>query len=131
MTDSRKRRLADRVAGPATVIAEEAVFEGTFSGTGSFLVSGRIEGDGDIDGTVVLTESGRWHGTLVAQDLVIAGRVEGDVIARRQVEVADTGQVTGRLSGPSVAMAEGAVVQGQVEITGDGEPRRFRERRQS
>lgn len=131
MNDTRKRRLADRVAGPATVIAEEAVFEGNFSGTGSFLISGRVEGNGEIDGTVVLTEAGRWHGTLEAQELMIAGRVDGDVIARRQVEVTDTGQITGRLSGPSVAMAEGAVVEGQVQITGGSEPARFRERRRN
>lgn len=129
MTDANKRRLSDRVTGPATVIAEGALFEGNFSGTGSFVVGGRVEGDADIDGTVVLSAGGQWHGSLQATDLVIAGRVEGDVLANRQVEVTGTGHVTGRLSGRSVAMAEGAVVQGEVSITGDGELRRFRDRR--
>ena len=125
--------MSDTRQGQAvTVIAPGARFEGRLSGGGCVVVSGRFEGDCDLQGSITLAEGGEWQGVLVADDVVVAGHVEGDVYARERVEVGPKARISGSLSGRSVAIAEGAVIEGELRVGEDGgePPLRFRERRQ-
>jgi len=126
-----KRRILDSTAGPATFIAPSTTVVGKLSGQGSYIFCGRIEGECDIDGPVTLAEGGHWQGTLSATDVIVAGTVEGDVVAAQRVELARTARVTGSLCGSSIAVAEGAVIEGDIRITSGQEPQIFQERRQS
>lgn len=129
MNDSNKRRLRDNVSGPATLISEGCKVTGKLSGTGDFMISGEIEGECDLDGTVNLTPNGVWKGMIRANDVIVAGTVEGDIKARGRVEIADTAKITGTVSGEAIAVAEGAVVQGNMKTTGRAEPVEFTEKR--
>jgi cytoskeletal protein CcmA (bactofilin family) len=131
--NDRSRRLTDgRHDQPVTVIAPGARFEGRLSGRGCVVVSGRFEGDCDLEGSVTVAEGGEWQGSLLADDVVVAGGVAGDVRARERVEVGRQARITGTLSGRSVAIAEGAVIEGDVRVGAEGgePPLRFRDRRQ-
>jgi cytoskeletal protein CcmA (bactofilin family) len=92
---------------------------------------GVVEGDCDIDGPVTLAEGSRWKGTLRATDIIVAGVVEGDVIARQRVEISGTARVTGSLAGNSIAVAEGAIIEGEIKVTSGAPPVKFDEKRQS
>jgi len=131
MSDSKLRRLRDSAGGPGTLISEGCKIEGVLSGTGNFLVSGEIEGECDIDGSVTLTGSGFWKGTIKADVIIIAGTIEGDVIARGRVEISNTARIKGTISGEEIAVAEGAVVEGAMQTTGRSEPLEFVEKRQA
>jgi cytoskeletal protein CcmA (bactofilin family) len=125
-----KRRIQDSSRGPTTYIAPSTKIVGTISGQGAYVFCGTVEGDCDIDGPLTLAEGGRWKGILKATDIVVAGFVEGDVIAHQRVEIAGTAKVSGSLSGNSIAVAEGAVIEGEIRVT-SGEPAvRFQEKRQ-
>jgi len=124
-----KRRLSDAPSGPATYVAESARITGSISGAGAYVVCGRVDGDCDIAGPVTLARQGRWQGTLCADNVVIAGTVEGDVIARERVEVAETARVTGSISGHSIAVAEGAIIEGELKVASGGAATRFKEKR--
>lgn len=126
-----RRRIGDSSAGPATYIASAARFSGTLGGAGSFVVCGEVEGDCDVNGPVTLTAEGRWVGTLRADDVIVAGTVEGDVIARAKVEVGQSARITGSISGASVAVAEGAIIEGELSVTSGANAIRFTEKRQS
>jgi cytoskeletal protein CcmA (bactofilin family) len=80
---------------------------------------------------VTIAEGSRWKGTLRATDIVVAGVVEGDVISRQRVEIAGTARVTGSLSGNSIAVAEGAVIEGEIKVTNGAAPVTFEEKRES
>jgi cytoskeletal protein CcmA (bactofilin family) len=123
------RRIGDTHKGPATYIAPNASVVGKIAGNGHYIVCGSVEGDCDIEGPVTLAEGGRWTGTLRATDVVIAGSVDGDVFASDRVEIASTAQVTGSISGLSIAVAEGAVIEGEIKVTSGQEPKRFVEKR--
>jgi cytoskeletal protein CcmA (bactofilin family) len=75
--------------------------------------------------------SGRWKGRIEATDIVIAGEVEGDVLAHGKLEVAAAARISGNLTGRSVAIAEGAVIEGGVNVQGDMPLITFTEKRQS
>lgn len=130
MSDKKSRRLSDRNSGPATLISESCKITGTLAGHGSFMISGEVDGDCDVDGTVTLSRNGRWKGTIKAQTVIVAGSIEGDIIAEGNVEITDSARIVGTVAGEAIAVAEGAVVQGVMKTTGRSEPVEFVEKRQ-
>jgi cytoskeletal protein CcmA (bactofilin family) len=124
-----KRRIQDSSNGQKTYIAPSTKIVGTITGQGAYVFCGTIEGDCDIDGPLTLAEGGRWSGTMKATDIVVAGVVEGDVVARQRVEIAGTARVSGSLSGNSIAVAEGAVIEGEIKVTNGDAPISFQEKR--
>ena len=130
MNDSQSRRLRDRSAGPATLISEGCKISGLITGDSDFQISGEIDGDCDLEGTVTLAKNGIWTGTIKAGNVIVAGQVEGDIIASGMVEITETAKISGTVSGEAIAVAEGAVVGGVMQTTGRSEPKEFTEKRQ-
>lgn len=126
-----KRRIADSAAGPTTYVAPGTTFQGTLTGQGRFIFCGTVVGDCDIDGPVTLAENAVWKGTLCATDVIIAGQVDGEVIAKQKLEISGTARVQGSLSGHSIAVASGAVIEGELKVASGGVPHTFEEKRQS
>ena len=125
-----RRRIGDSSA-PTTFIAKGCKISGTLTGKGAYAFCGEMEGDCDIDGPLTLADGGQWTGTLKATDVVIAGHVDGDVIATNRVEIAGTARIAGSLSGASIAVAEGAVIEGEIKVTSGSNPSNFVEKRGS
>jgi len=130
MNDSQSRRLRDRSAGPATLISEGCKISGLITGNSDFQISGEIDGDCDLEGTVTLAKNGVWSGTIKAGNVIIAGHVEGDIIASGRIEITETAKISGTVSGEAIAVAEGAVVEGVMQTTGRSDPQEFIEKRQ-
>jgi cytoskeletal protein CcmA (bactofilin family) len=124
-----KRRIQDSSSGPTTFIAASTKIVGAISGKGAYVFCGTIEGDCDIEGPVTLAEGSRWKGTIKAADIIVAGSIEGDVIAQHRVEIAGTARVTGSLSGNSIAVAEGAVIEGEIKVVSGSPLKTFQEKR--
>ena len=101
------------------------------TGNCDFQVNGEVEGDCEIDSTLTLAKSGLWKGTIQAGNVIIAGHVEGDIIASGRVEITDTARITGTVSATAIAVAEGAVVEGVMKTTSQSEPIGFIEKRQT
>ena len=130
MSDETKRRIHDANAGPGTLISEGCKIKGVITGRGNFMINGEVDGECDIEGTVTLTKDGIWRGTIRAVSVIVAGTIEGDVFAATGVEIGDTARVSGSVSGASIAVAEGAIVEGVMQTTGQSTPTEFIEKRQ-
>lgn len=126
-----KRRIQDAGSGAATYVAASTKIVGTISGQGAYVFCGTVEGNCDIDGPLTLAKDGRWKGTMKATHIVVAGTVEGDVVASQRVEIAGSARVTGSLSGHSIAVAEGAIIEGEIKVMSGEPPVKFQEKRQS
>jgi cytoskeletal protein CcmA (bactofilin family) len=126
-----KRRIDDTTSGPPTFIAPSARIIGTIVGQGTYVCCGTIEGDCDIDGSLTLAQGGKWKGTMKATDIIVGGIVEGNVVARGRIEIAGTARVTGSLMGKSIAVAEGAIIDGEIKVTSGETPVKFQEKRQT
>jgi cytoskeletal protein CcmA (bactofilin family) len=126
-----KRRIQDGTNGPTTYVAASTKIVGTITGQGSYVFCGTVEGDCDITGPLTLAESARWKGTLMATDIVVAGIVEGDVVAKQRVEISGKARVTGSIAGNSIAVAEGAIIEGEIKVASGSPATTFQEKRQA
>jgi cytoskeletal protein CcmA (bactofilin family) len=125
-----RRRIQDS-NGPTTYVAASTKIVGTITGKGAYVFCGSVEGDCDIEGPLTLADGGHWKGILKATDVVVAGVVEGDVIAAQRVEILGSARITGSLSGNSIAVAEGAIIAGEIKVMSGATATTFLEKRQA
>ena len=123
------RRSADQLSVFSSQIGIGTLLMGELNGTGNYHIQGEVVGDGDIEGAVVLAAGAYWKGNVTADYVRIAGKVEGNVMARSKIELAPTAVVTGNLSGPVVTIAEGAQYDGAISRSRKTQVTRYNERR--
>ncbi len=126
---ARHRRTLDKVGGISTIIGTESVFLGTLRGNDNVVVLGKVEGECDLNGTLLLEEPGRFEGNIVAENVIIAGEVHGNVMARNKLEIASSARIVGDVSGEVIAIAEGASIDGQMRTASAQPVKRFTEKR--
>ena len=127
----KRRRTLDQVGQFTSMLGPESVYMGVFRGKDNYIVYGEVQGECDIEGTLVLGEGGRWRGNIRALNVVIAGQVEGDIHAGNKLELSRTAVVRGKISSPVVAIARGAVHDGSLHMARETQVTRFNERRES
>ncbi len=116
LTGNKGRRSLDGVDGFTTSIGSGNIFTGTIAGSGHIIVLGRVEGNSDVDGALVVGEGGCWIGDITAKHIVIAGQVDGSITAREKMEIVCTAKIRGSLTSPFIAIAEGAVHEGGIHM---------------
>ena len=129
MSENPKRRLLDAVSSSPTFIGEGTRFDGNFSGIGPFVLCGHVKGDGRIDGPLNLAISGHWEGEVQATQAVIAGKVTGDLRIDEKLEIGQTAVIRGSVTARTLAIAKGAVVDGDITVTSGAPITRFDEKR--
>ena len=125
-----KRRFLDSNSSSPTFIGAHSVFVGDIRGSGQFVVSGEVHGDGDLDGALNLAACGSWHGQIHAQQAIVAGTILGGLTVKDKLEIGYTAVIRGKVSARSVAIAKGAIVDGEIEVTSDAPVVRFEEKRE-
>jgi len=112
-----------RMAQPAieSTIGANTHIKGDIQGDGGLRIDGVIEGTVEITGNLVITESAKVRAEIKANNVSIAGAVQGNVIANR-VEIADTGRVWGDMTIKSLLINEGAYLRGQTFMSQDLQP---------
>ncbi len=129
MSKKRDRRTLDRVEQFTTMIGPQSVYMGVFQGKDNHIVYGEVQGECDIEGTLVLGEGSRWTGNIRAMNIVVAGRVEGDIHAVNKLELTSKAHVRGKITSPVVAIARGAVHDGSIRMAKQTQITRYNERR--
>ena len=124
-----KRRFLDSSSASPTFIGVNSVVLGDIRGSGQFVVSGEVHGDGELDGALNLSATGKWHGQVRAQQAIIAGTILGGLIVQDKLEIGYTAVIRGRVSARTVAIAKGAIVDGEIEVTSGTPVMQFEEKR--
>jgi cytoskeletal protein CcmA (bactofilin family) len=125
----RLRRTLDNLIRVTSSVGEGTEFTGSFRGGENIVIRGCVRGESDVSGVVVIEHSGQWIGKLTADVVVIAGNVEGDVIARDKIEITAGARVLGNLKSPRIAIERGAIHEGTIHMRENTSLTRFEERR--
>jgi cytoskeletal protein CcmA (bactofilin family) len=126
----QKRRFLESTSASPTFIGAESVIVGNIRGQGQFVVSGKVQGDGELEGGLNLSVTGSWHGNVRAQRAIVAGTIIGSLTVRDKLEIGHTAVIRGRVSARTIAIAKGAIVDGEIEITSGAAVVEFEEKRE-
>jgi len=124
-----RRRFFDQRAGAPTLIGIGSRFEGNLEVQGPMSLGGTIVGNGNVAGLVSIAKDAHWQGNVRAQSAIVAGRVTGDLAIETKLEISKSAMIRGSVRAHVVAIADGAVVEGEIAVTGSQPIVRFEERR--
>jgi cytoskeletal protein CcmA (bactofilin family) len=116
------RRFLDAPEAIATVIGPGTHIKGDLSGGDGVDIAGTLEGHSNVTGAYRVREGGRVVGDLSAADLVLEGQVSGHNLSADKIEIGAAARVRGHIHARVVAIAEGAVFDGTVHMSGAGGP---------
>ena len=129
MADLPKRRLLDQFGASPTFTAEGCRMQGDLETRGALVLSGTLEGDGRVGGALSISVGARWRGNVSAKAGVIAGEVIGNVTIEDKLEVGATAVIRGSIAAKTLAIANGAVIEGDIVVTGTQPVVKFEEKR--
>ena len=107
---------------PASVLAPDSLFEGLFVLRGPTRIEGRIRGEVTGPGLLWVGEQGSVEGRVEVAEVVVAGRLDGEVAASRRVELRSSAHVRTEVCTPNLLLAEGSFLEGRCTTGGAGEP---------
>ena len=101
-------------------LGQSVVITGEITGSEDLTIEGRVDGTvASRKHTVVIGHQATVKAQVFAKEVVVLGKVIGNIAATTKVEIRENGTVEGDLTAPSVAIAEGATFRGSIDMTRD------------
>ena len=108
---------------PATAPMDQAnigrslVIKGDVTGTESLFIDGRVEGTVSFpDNRVTIGRNGSVAANIIAQEVVIMGKVQGNVECADRLDVRSEGVLAGDVITHRISIEEGAIIKGGIEV---------------
>jgi cytoskeletal protein CcmA (bactofilin family) len=128
MSEAPRRRLSDKMPSSPTLIGVGTVVVGNLECEGDLIVGGSVQGDSSVRGSFSLFDTARWVGRVEARFAVIAGELQGELHVIEKLEIRKSARIRGMVSARSVAVAQGAVIEGDLSVI-SGDVVRYDEKR--
>ena len=116
------KRDGPQPAPGTTYIGTNITVEGTISGNEPVVVEGTVRGNVNLTGDLLVGTKARVEATVHARNVVIEGKLTGDISADEKVELIASATVDGNIKAPKIVVAEGAKFRGNVDM-GSARPR--------
>jgi cytoskeletal protein CcmA (bactofilin family) len=100
-------------AAPDAALPEGSEFSGLVALSRPARIDGTVRGDVLAADLLWIGERGRVEGRVEAEELVVAGQLDGEVRATRRIELLPTARVSASLAAPKLALAEGSYLEGR------------------
>ncbi len=98
-------------------IGRTLVIKGEISGNESLYIDGHIEGSVTCkDHRVTVGRNGVVAANIIARDVVIMGKVTGNVECADRVDVRSEGSLTGDIISRRISVEDGALLRGSVQL---------------
>ena len=102
-------------------IGRSLVIKGEISGSEALYVDGRIEGKISLpNNRVTIGRNGIVQANIVAAEVVVMGKVNGNIECSDRIDIRSEGSVTGDVSTIRISVEDGAVLKGGVEVRSGG-----------
>lgn len=109
-------------SGPA-IIGPSITIKGEVTGDEDLVVEGRIEGTVKLaKHDVTVGSTGRVTADVHGKSVFVEGEVVGDLVASDQILLRHTAVVEGNVKAPRVALEDGAVFRGGIEMEAASRP---------
>lgn len=99
-------------------VSKSLTIKGEITGKEDLFIDGEVHGGIRIpEGVVTVGPNGHVTADIESREIVIRGKVKGSLRGRERVQILRTGQASGEILTPRVAIEDGALFRGKIEIT--------------
>jgi len=99
-----------------TLLAKGVLLKGEIHVEGTVRIDGRLDGEIQTKGQVIIGEDGLVEGKITAGTVVSSGRIKATVTATERVQLLKTAILIGEVHTPVLMMEEGAKIQGVTDM---------------
>jgi cytoskeletal protein CcmA (bactofilin family) len=103
-------------------IGKSLVIKGEVTGSESLYIDGRVEGSINLPGNrVTVGRNGIVAANINAREVVVVGKVRGNLTASDRVDIRNEGSLTGDVVAQRISIEDGAFFKGGIDIRKPGQ----------
>jgi cytoskeletal protein CcmA (bactofilin family) len=108
-------------SGEQATIGKSLIVKGEVSGSESLYIDGKVEGAINLPGNrVTVGRNGQVAANIMAREVVVLGKVRGNVHASDRVDIRSEGSLTGDVIAARISIEDGAFFKGGIDIRKPG-----------
>ncbi len=102
-------------------IGKSLIIKGEVTGSESLYIDGRVEGSINLPGNrVTVGRNGVVSANINAREVVVMGKVKGNLVAQDRVDIRNEGSLTGDVVAQRISIEDGAYFKGGIDIRKPG-----------
>jgi cytoskeletal protein CcmA (bactofilin family) len=102
--------------GSTSLLSKEIKMEGEIQGSENLQVEGRFKGTIKLAGDLYIGPTGVVDADIEADNVIIQGQINGNVLARKQLQIQSSGRLLGDCTAQSIDIKEGALFEGRSKM---------------
>jgi cytoskeletal protein CcmA (bactofilin family) len=108
--------------GEQATIGKSLIVNGEVSGSESLYIDGKVEGAINLPGNrVTVGRNGQVAANITAREVVVLGKVRGNIQASDRVDIRSEGSLTGDVAAARISIEDGAYFKGGIDIRKPGD----------
>jgi cytoskeletal protein CcmA (bactofilin family) len=111
-----RQKPSDQVSG---FLDKGAHVTGELEFAGTLRIDGNFHGSISTNDILIVGEHAVVQADIKVGEIEIHGQVLGSIVAKRRIDITDTGRVRGDVTTPILAVTPGGVVDGRIQMAGD------------
>jgi cytoskeletal protein CcmA (bactofilin family) len=116
------RPVAAASTADQATIGKSLVIKGEVTGSESLYIDGRVEGSINLAGNrVTVGRNGVVSANINAREIVVLGKVRGNLTASDRVDIRSDGSLTGDVVAARISIEDGAFFKGGIDIRKAGQ----------
>ena len=110
-------RAVTTTTSDQATIGKSLVIKGEVTGSESLYIDGRVEGSINLSGNrVTIGRNGVVAANISAREIVVLGKVRGNLTASDRVDIRSDGSLTGDVVAARISIEDGAFFKGGIDI---------------
>ncbi|HKN35146.1 MAG TPA: polymer-forming cytoskeletal protein [Terriglobales bacterium] len=116
------RPVSTTTTADQATIGKSLVIKGEVTGSESLYIDGRVEGSINLAGNrVTVGRNGVVAANITAREVVVLGKVRGNLTASDRVDIRSDGSLTGDVVAARISIEDGAFFKGGIDIRKAGQ----------
>jgi cytoskeletal protein CcmA (bactofilin family) len=110
------KETADAQGTVSSILGENCKFTGDVEAKGTLRIDGVLDGKIEASDTVIVGKGGTVKGEIHAAHAVVSGTVEGNVFAKRKIELESGSRLIGDVETVSLVIEDGVFFEGSSKM---------------